>query len=80
MIVGVIVIVGDGGIVTGANTAPRPLPLSPLLLCVHSPPPVGNCPTAYLADCYIYFFVAPLLVKQAEATSFMMRRVLREDA
>jgi hypothetical protein len=63
MIVGVIVIVGNGGIVPGANAAPRPLPLLPPLLCVHPPPPVRNHPTPYLDDCYIYFFVAPSLVK-----------------
>jgi hypothetical protein len=63
MIVGIIVIIGNGGIVPKADAAPRPLPLLPPLSCSHPPPPVGNCPTAYLADCYIYSFVAPLLVK-----------------
>jgi hypothetical protein len=63
VIVGVIVIVGNGGIIPGANAAPHPLPSLPLLLCVHPPPPVRNPPTTYLADCYIYFFFAPLLVK-----------------
>jgi hypothetical protein len=63
VIVGIVIIVGDGGIVPGANAAPRPSPLSPPLSCIHPPPPVGNRPTAYLADCYIYFFVAPSLVK-----------------
>jgi hypothetical protein len=80
VIVGLIVIVGNGGIVPGANAAPRLLPLSPPLLCVHPPPPVRNCPTAYLADCYIDFFVVPLLVKLAEVMSFMMCRVLRDNA
>jgi hypothetical protein len=63
MIVGVVVIVGNGGIVSGANATPCPLPSLPPSLCIHPPPPVGNRPTAYLADCYIYFFVAPSLVK-----------------
>jgi hypothetical protein len=79
MILGVIVIIGNRGIIPGANAAPCPLPLLPPLSCVHPPPPVGNRPTTDLADCYIYFFVAPLLVKLAKATSFMMRRILRDD-
>jgi hypothetical protein len=58
MIVGLVVIIGDGGIIPGANAAPRPSPSLPPSSCVHPPPPVGNHPTAYLADCYIYFFVA----------------------
>jgi hypothetical protein len=63
VIVGVIVIIGNRGIIPGADATPRPSPSLPLLSCVHPPPPVGNRPTTYLADCYIYFFVAPLLVK-----------------
>ncbi len=63
MIVGIVVIVGDRGIVPGANAAPYLSPLSPPSSCVHPPPPVGNRPTAYLAYCYIFFFIAPSLVK-----------------
>ncbi len=57
IIVGVVVIVGNGGIVPRAGAAPRLLLSLPPLPCVHPPLPVGNRPTAYLADCYIYFWL-----------------------
>jgi hypothetical protein len=53
VIVGIIVIGSNGGIVPRAGTAPGPSPSLPPLPCVHPPLPVRNCPTAYLADCYI---------------------------
>jgi hypothetical protein len=65
MIVGVVVIVGKGGIVAGANAAPRPLSLLPSLSCVHPPPPVRNRPPAYLADSYIYLFCCAIVGEAA---------------